>query len=251
MPTQENEAIPYYYGMNYDAPEGPPPAPVREIGSLLGGAILKDTIGVDSGLWYQNIMGTPLNTFQIDFGGPTREGETRGPEWKEYGQAEAWGKLADVFTGPEDRMADAMMGRQTYTVDEINTPRTVALKQAEDTLKTLMQYAGPGFFFSGVKGPSATTLGLFAGKQAKEAPVSMQKVAEVALAAGKHPDEVWKGALVEIGAALALGRPVYVIGLPPGSWVYHPLVRGAKDVIDALRDFTERSEASLSDEAKP
>ena len=37
--------------------------------------------------------------------------------------------------------------------------------------------------------------------------------------------EVWKGAFIEIGSALAAGTPVIVVGDPPGSWVEHPLVR--------------------------
>jgi hypothetical protein len=44
------------------------------------------------------------------------------------------------------------------------------------------------------------------------------------LVALHRPDEEWKGALVEIGAALAHGRPVFLVGDPPGSWVNHPLV---------------------------
>lgn len=61
------------------------------------------------------------------------------------------------------------------------------------------------------------------------------------LIAKHHPDEVWKGAFIEIGAALAFGRPVYVIGDPPGSWTHHYGVSRAADVIDALRQFTERN----------
>ena len=45
-----------------------------------------------------------------------------------------------------------------------------------------------------------------------------------ALVAYHEPGDVWKGAFVEIGAALAAGVPVYVIGDPPGSWPNHPLV---------------------------
>ena len=48
--------------------------------------------------------------------------------------------------------------------------------------------------------------------------------------------ETWKGAYVEIGAALASGVPVYVIGRPPGSWVNHPLVTICADVSDAIED---------------
>ena len=38
------------------------------------------------------------------------------------------------------------------------------------------------------------------------------------------PGEQWKGAFVEIGAALAHGKLVFVSGNPPGSWVNHPNV---------------------------
>lgn len=68
------------------------------------------------------------------------------------------------------------------------------------------------------------------------------------LIAKHYPGEEWKGAFVEIGAALAFGRPVYVIGDPPGSWVHHRLVHPATDVIDALRQFTDLSKATLSDD---
>lgn len=44
--------------------------------------------------------------------------------------------------------------------------------------------------------------------------------------------EEWKGAFVEIGAALAHGRPVIVVGTPPGSWTAHPLVQAA-ETLDA------------------
>jgi len=37
-------------------------------------------------------------------------------------------------------------------------------------------------------------------------------------------DDEWKGAFVEIGAALAGGAQVVVLGSPPGSWVEHPNV---------------------------
>ena len=47
-------------------------------------------------------------------------------------------------------------------------------------------------------------------------------------------DETWKGAFVEIGAALASGAQVWVIGDPPGSWVNHPLVGRAHDIYMAL-----------------
>lgn len=54
------------------------------------------------------------------------------------------------------------------------------------------------------------------------------------------PNEQWKGAFVEIGAALAHNRPVYVIGRPPGSWTHHPLVwfvRSVDEAVDHYRDL--------------
>lgn len=36
--------------------------------------------------------------------------------------------------------------------------------------------------------------------------------------------DVLKGGLVEVGAALASGKPVYAVGPVQGSWVEHPLV---------------------------
>jgi hypothetical protein len=53
--------------------------------------------------------------------------------------------------------------------------------------------------------------------------------------------DVWKGVYIEIGAALAHGHPVYVIGdrdaLPNPSWLHHPLVTLASDPDDAIADF--------------
>ncbi|REJ98752.1 MAG: hypothetical protein DWQ35_00435 [Planctomycetota bacterium] len=50
-----------------------------------------------------------------------------------------------------------------------------------------------------------------------------------------EPDDVLKGAFIEVGAALSSGVPVYVIGKQPRwSWCEHPLVRECKSVEDAL-----------------
>lgn len=56
--------------------------------------------------------------------------------------------------------------------------------------------------------------------------------------------EQLKGALVEVGAALATGTPVYVVGPDDvremtGSWVYHGLVRGFLTVDLALNQIAE------------
>lgn len=46
--------------------------------------------------------------------------------------------------------------------------------------------------------------------------------------------DVWKGALVEIGAALANDVPVWLVGDPPGSWTSHPRVTRARTPEQAL-----------------
>lgn len=48
-----------------------------------------------------------------------------------------------------------------------------------------------------------------------------------------EPGEVLKGALVEVGAALARGVPVFVVGEPDGSWASHPLVRRCASLDEA------------------
>lgn len=53
-----------------------------------------------------------------------------------------------------------------------------------------------------------------------------------------EPGEVWKGAFVEIGAALGAGRPVFVVGDPPGSWINHPTVFRRPTLEDAM-DYAE------------
>jgi len=56
------------------------------------------------------------------------------------------------------------------------------------------------------------------------------------LIAWYSPGEEWKGAFIEIGAALAGGADVYVCGNPPGSWKNHPNVTMAENPDDALLD---------------
>lgn len=46
--------------------------------------------------------------------------------------------------------------------------------------------------------------------------------------------EEWKGAFIEIGAALAHRTRVLVVGNPPGSWVHHPFVRRFISLYDAF-----------------
>ena len=49
--------------------------------------------------------------------------------------------------------------------------------------------------------------------------------------------EQWKGAYIEIGAALASGKPVFVVGHHLGSWMNHPLVTVVSDPDDAVDYF--------------
>lgn len=60
------------------------------------------------------------------------------------------------------------------------------------------------------------------------------------LIAVHHEDEVWKGAFLEIGCALSHGKPVYIVGSPPGTWVNHPLITLAESPDDAIYDYLER-----------
>lgn len=46
--------------------------------------------------------------------------------------------------------------------------------------------------------------------------------------------EVHKGALVEIGCALAAGRPIFVVGPIDHSWINHPLVSRCESITAAL-----------------
>lgn len=55
--------------------------------------------------------------------------------------------------------------------------------------------------------------------------------------------DVLAGALVEVGAALAAGKPVYVLGDCPQfskrcSFISHPLVRRARDFADAFGEHS-------------
>lgn len=60
------------------------------------------------------------------------------------------------------------------------------------------------------------------------------------------PGEEWKGAFLEIGAALAHGADVLVLGDPPGSWKNHPRVQvmdPSCDIGCAMVDYLARRRA--------
>ena len=65
-----DEHIPYYYGLNYEAPEGAPPPQQAPLGTLWGDVLRQDQIGADQGLWYSHLTGMPLDPkrFEIGYG---------------------------------------------------------------------------------------------------------------------------------------------------------------------------------------
>lgn len=54
------------------------------------------------------------------------------------------------------------------------------------------------------------------------------------LIAYHRPGEVWKGAFLEVGSALASGKIVFVVGDPPGTWMAHPQVQRVANVPQAI-----------------
>lgn len=60
-----------------------------------------------------------------------------------------------------------------------------------------------------------------------------------------HDDgpEILKGALVEVGAALGAGKPVFAVGVKDwqGSWVNHPLVIRCRDIQDAVERIRQHT----------
>jgi hypothetical protein len=146
---------------------------------------------------------------KVEYGGgytrPQEQAETReGQGWTERpgladGAVMLGGSMLNRFAiEPLEAMArtgDALRtGKSGYVVDEVNDPKTVTAAMVRDVMEGVGVAGGPqvakGAFSRKV--PSATTLGIFGGQGAKEAPLRMKEIAEKALAAGKDPDEVWK-----------------------------------------------------------
>jgi hypothetical protein len=80
-----------------------------------------------------------------------------------------------------------------------------------------------------------------AGESADLADLWVRCIAEASTAdfliAVHHAGDDWKGAYIEVGAALAAGKPVYICGRPPGSFIHHPLITLCVDVYDAIEDW--------------
>lgn len=54
------------------------------------------------------------------------------------------------------------------------------------------------------------------------------------LIARYYRNEVWRGAFIEIGATLAGGGRVFIVGDPSGSWVRHPRVHTAASIDEPI-----------------
>lgn len=65
-----------------------------------------------------------------------------------------------------------------------------------------------------------------------------------ALVAYVEPDDVLKGGLVEIGAALSNGRPVFAVGTFAGSFCRHRLVTQCSSVSEAVNKATQAMAAA-------
>ena len=59
-------------------------------------------------------------------------------------------------------------------------------------------------------------------------------LADVVVAYHEPGDDPWKGALIEIGAALGHANAVHLVGSPAGSWTKHPDVTGFDTLADAF-----------------
>ena len=69
----DRDVIPYYYGLNYEAPRESDPGafPSRGLGLLAGRAMRQSVVGgSDAGLWLENLAGVPLEParMMIDWG---------------------------------------------------------------------------------------------------------------------------------------------------------------------------------------
>lgn len=62
-----------------------------------------------------------------------------------------------------------------------------------------------------------------------------------------EPDDILRGALVEAGAAIALGIPVIAVGDNPsyGTWVGHPLVYQVETMAQAVNIITMMEESQF------
>ncbi len=133
-----------------------------------------------------------LNAFQVGFDGPTRMPPTRPgfmDRLRELG-ALWYDRLVGGPLSAMERVGGALSGRPAYgPVDEVNLPRVIAQKQAQDVLEALGLYAGPTVAASR---PALNAMSVFGGLRAKWAPREMRDIAAKALEAGRPEAEVWK-----------------------------------------------------------
>jgi hypothetical protein len=118
---------------------------------------------------------------QANPGRTAGEVEPKSIGWSEYAQ-EWYDRLIGTPLKGMAGAGDALLGRANPDLESFE----------KNVLDALSLYAGPSIARGTFAKPSQTTLGIFGGQGAKEAPLRMRDIAEKALAAGKDPDEVWK-----------------------------------------------------------
>jgi hypothetical protein len=108
--------------------------------------------------------------------------EPKSMGWGEYAQ-EWYDRLIGTPLKGMAGAGDALLGKSNPDLESFE----------KNVLDALSLYAGPSVAKSAFgKLPSQTTLNIFGGVGAKEAPLRMKEIAEKALSAGKDPDEVLK-----------------------------------------------------------
>jgi hypothetical protein len=225
--------LPYYYGLNYEAPPGGDDRGAlsfRGLGLMVGRAMRQGVVGgVDSGLWLENLVGVPLEPQRMmlnwgnETGGTELWGEVPRSDWTSYrtlpeAVLEFAGLQAERALGPVERSGDILRGKNPYgAVDEVNTPAVVREAAVRDAMEAVGVAATPGMAFSR---PSMTTAGVFGGgrkvgveslPQSKLRAMPPEKLADYTLST--FPEEGIRGAYLSAdNAGKALMRERFTSG---------------------------------------
>ena len=109
--------LPYYYGLNYDAP-AEPEVPVQPLGAMLGSVYRQGAIGVDSGLWYQKLTGMPLDAFQIPLNTNTvDEGTISQGSWLDFNPT-----IKSAYEGLQEMLGISPSGRVVDRLRRLKSP---------------------------------------------------------------------------------------------------------------------------------
>lgn len=168
MSEEDRSYIPYYYGMNWQAP----PGGNREVFSsqglgLLAGRAMRQGVvgGADAGLWLERLAGVPLepSRMMIDWGGETKPDTPS--DWTSYRTlpevvSEFAGEQLERALGPVVRSGEVLRGRNPYgQVDEINLPSTVKQAAVMDAMGAVGIAATPQMFGSRLGASTVSGLG--------------------------------------------------------------------------------------------